>query len=86
MEGPVVAEPTTFVIPPVAFFSKYTFAPSASAYPLPGVDPKETITPPLGNWFWLTSESLIIKSSETESLIPVNVILLAILTESSEII
>ena len=34
-----------------------TFAPSNGAYPKPVVDPRETITPPLGTWFWLMSNS-----------------------------
>ena len=35
------------MIPTVAF--------SGIAYPNPFVDPKETIMPPRGNWFWLIS-------------------------------
>ena len=71
---------------PLASFSKYAFAPSGREYPLPGVDPKETITPPLGNWFWLTSESLIIKSSETVDVIPVKVTVVTPEVVFSEII
>ena len=52
------------------FFSALTFAPTRGAYPRPGVDPKETISPPLGIWFWLISNLDSIGVPSTE-LIPV---------------
>ena len=57
-----VAIPTTLVIPPFASLNAFTFAPSSGAYPRPGVEPNETISPPLGTWFWLISNSDTIKS------------------------
>ena len=46
-----VAIPTTLVIPPFASLNAFTFAPSNGAYPRPGVEPNDTINPPLGTWF-----------------------------------
>ena len=40
--------PTMLVIAPSAFLNALTFAPSSGAYPVPGVEPNETISPPLG--------------------------------------
>ena len=47
--------PTISVIVPPAPTFALTFAPTRGAYPSPGVEPKETIKPPLGIWFWLIS-------------------------------
>ena len=51
--------------------STLTLAPTKGAYPRPGVDPRETIRPPLGSWFWLISNSDWINCPFSE-LIPVN--------------
>ena len=66
-----VAIPTTLVIPPVASLNAYTFAPCSGAYPNPGVEPNETIIPPLGTWFWFISNSETILSPFSE-VMPVN--------------
>ena len=66
-----VAIPTTLVIAPAAFLNALTFAPCNGAYPVPGVEPNDTINPPLGTWFWLMSNSDIIKSPFVD-VIPVN--------------
>ena len=66
-----VAIPTTLVIPPFASLNAFTFAPCSGAYPVPGVDPNETISPPLGTWFWFISNSEIIKSPFVD-VIPLN--------------
>ncbi len=51
-----------------------TAAPTNGANPKPLVDPSDTITPPLGSWFLLTSSFEIIKLLLL-SVIPVNVTL-----------
>ena len=66
-----VAIPTTLVIPPVASLNAFTFAPTKGAYPVPGVEPNETINPPLGTWFWFISNSETINWPFVE-VIPVN--------------
>ena len=48
---PVVGTPTIPMIDVPAPVIADTFAPSSGATPNPPVDPNETITPPLGNWF-----------------------------------
>ena len=48
-----------------------TLAPCNGAYPRPGVEPNETISPPLGTWFWFISNSDTIKSPFVD-VIPVN--------------
>ena len=63
--------PTILVNPPALFLNAFTFAPCNGAYPRPAVDPRDIIIPPLGTWFWLISESDIIKSPFVE-VIPVN--------------
>ena len=47
------------------------FAPTSGAYPRPGVEPSDTIKPPLGTWFWLISKSETIGKPFSE-VIPVN--------------
>ena len=64
----------TAVITPFWFLTAVTAAPTNGANPRPFVDPRETITPPLGNWFWLTSSFDNIKLLLL-SVIPVNVTL-----------
>ena len=73
---PVVLSPTIPTIAPLPFVVAFTFAGARFATPKPPVDPNETITPPLGSWFWLTSTSLIIFVPFAE-VIPVNTTLLA---------
>ena len=51
---PVVPSPTDTIEPP-APTTAVTEAPTSGANPSPGVDPYETIIPPLGTSFWLTS-------------------------------
>ena len=46
-----VAVPTMLVNPPSAFLNAFTFAPCNGAYPVPGVEPNETMSPPLGTSF-----------------------------------
>ena len=71
-ELPVVGIPTIPTIDVPAPVMAETFALSRGATPNPPVDPNETITPPLGSWFWLTSESEIILVPFAD-VIPVNV-------------
>ena len=71
-EEPVVDNPTIPTIAPLPFVVALTFAGPGFATPSPPVDPNETITPPLGSWFWLTSESEIILVPFAD-VIPVNV-------------
>ena len=66
-----VAIPTTLVIAPILFLNAFTFAPCSGAYPVPGVEPRDTINPPLGTWFWLMSNSDTIKSPFVDE-IPLN--------------
>ena len=66
-----VAIPTILVIPPFASLNAFTFAPCNGAYPVPGVEPNETISPPLGTWFWFISNSDTIKSPFVD-VIPLN--------------
>lgn len=54
-DAPVYEIPTTLVIDPPAPIVALTLAPTRGAYPRPGVDPNETIIPPLGSWFAFTS-------------------------------
>ena len=77
-ELPVVATPTTpaIVLPPAPTFGT-TFAPTNGATPSPPVEPNDTITPPLGSWFWFTSLSLTIKLP-FEEVIPVNITFVAV--------
>ena len=63
--------PTILVNPPAAFLNALTFAPCNGAYPVPGVEPNETINPPLGTWFWLISNWDTIKSPFVD-VIPLN--------------
>ena len=65
--------PTILVISPFVFVNGFTFAPTNGAYPNPGVEPNDTISPPLGIWFWLIScwETRNVPSS---LVIPVNLI------------
>ena len=51
---PVVPKPTDMIVPP-APTTAVTEAPTSGANPSPGVDPYETIIPPLGTSFRLTS-------------------------------
>ena len=84
-----VPTPTTLLIEPAAnklllsTISNLVFAPTIGAYPRPGVDPIETIRPPLGNWFWLMSNSDCINSPLAE-LIPVNTTLVIPALASAE--
>ena len=64
----------TAVIAPFWFLTAVTAAPTNGANPNPFVDPSDTITPPLGNWFLFTSSFDIIKLL-LPSVIPVNVTL-----------
>ena len=64
----------TAVISPLWFLTAVTAAPTKGANPKPLVDPSDTITPPLGNWFLLMSSSDNIMSLLL-SVIPVNVTL-----------
>lgn len=48
-DAPVYEIPTTLVIDPPAPIVALTLAPTRGAYPRPGVDPNETIIPPLGS-------------------------------------
>ena len=51
----------------------WTTDPTNGATPNPPVNPSDTILPPLGNWFWLTSIwSIIVELSS--DVIPVNII------------
>ena len=47
------------------------FAPTNGAYPRPGVEPRDTIKPPLGTWFWFMSDSDTINWPFSD-VIPVN--------------
>ena len=71
---PVVGIPQIPVIPLVALSVGFTFAPDRGAIPNPPVDPRDTITPPLGSRFWLTLFGSII-ISQLVDVIPVNDIL-----------
>ena len=83
-ELPVVAIPTTpAILPPAPRFGT-TFAPTNGATPNPPVEPRDTITPPLGNWFWFTSVSLIIKEPLDE-VIPVNTTFVAVPPTSAKL-
>ena len=73
--NPVVVPIPTETIDPPAPTIAVTDAPTRGAYPRPGVDPRETIIPPLGNWLIFTS-SLEIKTDPFEEVIPVKTILL----------
>jgi len=75
-DWPVVGTPTIPIIEDPAPVIADTFAPRSGATPKPPVDPSETITPPLGSWFWFTSTSLIILVP-FEDVIPVNTTLLS---------
>ena len=68
-----VAIPTMLVIPPLASVNGFTFAPTSGAYPKPGVEPNDTIRPPLGIWFWLMSSAATINVPFSD-VIPVNLI------------
>ena len=46
---PVVGIPQIPIIPLVTLSVGFTFAPERGAIPNPPVDPKDTITPPLGS-------------------------------------
>jgi len=74
----VVAIPQipTIVVPPAPTVG-LTLAGAKFATPNPPVDPTDTITPPLGNWFWFTSTSLTI-FVPLDDVIPVNTTLLAL--------
>ena len=74
-ELPVVLRPTIPTIAPLPFVVALTFAGARFATPNPPVDPNETITPPLGSWFWLTSVLLTILVALSDE-IPVNTTLL----------
>ena len=76
-ELPVVAIPTIPTIEPLPFVVAFTFAPTKFATPNPPVEPSDTITPPLGNWFWFTSVSLIINVPLSD-VIPVNTTFVAV--------
>ena len=65
--------PTMPVNPPDESFSALTFAPTNGAYPKPWVEPRETIKPPLGIWFWLISSGDTINWPFSD-VIPVNLI------------
>ena len=54
--------PTMLVNAPSLFLNALTLAPCNGAYPRPGVEPSETIIPPLGTWFWFISNSDTMKS------------------------
>ena len=69
--APLYAVPTNEVIAPEPLSWGFTFAGSKGAYPNPPVEPRDTITPPLGNSFWLTSISLLVRIPP--SVIPENV-------------
>ena len=57
----MVPSPTDTIDPP-APTTAVTEAPTSGANPSPGVDPSETIIPPLGVSFWLTSVSEVTNS------------------------
>ena len=61
---------------PLPLIVAVTAAPARGAYPSPPVNPRETITPPLGISFWLTSDSEITTLLLPSVLIPENLILL----------
>ena len=67
----------TPVIVPNWFNIPVTAAPTSGATPNPPDDPNDTIFPPLGSWFWLTSPSTIIWLPVTADVIPVNSIFCA---------
>ena len=69
---PVVAVLTILVIVPDPLILGSIFAPTRGAYPRPVEEPKEIIIPPLGIWFWFTSNSEVIIISEFELVIPEN--------------
>ena len=69
--------PTTPTIAPLPFVVALTFAPTNGATPSPPVEPSDTITPPLGSWFWFTSVSLII-NDPLDDVIPVNITFVAV--------
>ena len=62
----------TAVISPNWLRIAVTAAPTKGATPRPPVDPRETIFPPLGNWFWFTSPCTIIWFPVNADEIPVN--------------
>ena len=73
--GPEYATPTTEVtIPTLAPVptNSLTLAGTKGAYPSPPVDPRDTITPPLGSSFWLISVSLLISAPSVIVVIPEN--------------
>ena len=57
---PAVGTPTTPVITPLTSLNGFTLAPLNGAYPLPGVEARDTMIPPLGSWFSLISPMSII--------------------------
>ena len=61
--------PTDLIDPPTPIIA-VTEAPTKGAYPTPSEDPRETIIPPLGNWFWFMSPSVFI-SCPLDEVIPV---------------
>ena len=68
----------TPVIPPNWFNIPVTAAPTNGATPNPPVDPRDTILPPLGNWFWLTSPLTVIWFPVNSDVTPVNSISCAV--------
>ena len=67
---PEVPIPIEVIDPPAPIIA-VTDAPTKGAYPNPGVEPRDTINPPLGNSFIFTSLSLMNKDPFS-NLTPVN--------------
>ena len=72
------------VMEPPAPTTALTAAPTKGAYPNPPEEPRETITPPLGSWFWLMSISDIWRDPSAE-VIPLKMTLVipAVLSSSN---
>ena len=69
VEGRILRSEIDFAAP----ITGCTIAPTSGATPNPPVNPNETIFPPLGSWFWLTSIGSIMVALLSD-VIPVNTI------------